>query len=135
MKYATRIGSVADVKTPCLVTGLSQARRVARAQGEIKLLDAALRDFRDQAGKVTVVQLAAGQTGGAAAGGRRRRRRPRRCHLPKDHLDCRKDPENLTRSPGRLGSDQRESEKPGSALAGQHRAQRPGQRAVSVLGT
>ena len=59
MKYATRIGSVADVKTPCLVTGVSQARRVARAQGEIKLLDAALRDFQDQAGKVSVVQLAA----------------------------------------------------------------------------
>ena len=61
MKYATRIGSVTDVKTPCLVTGASQARRVARAQGELKLLDAALRDFRDQAGKVTVVQLAAGK--------------------------------------------------------------------------
>ncbi len=61
MKYATRIGSVTDVKTPCLVSSVSQARRVARAQGELKVLDAALRDFRDQAGKVALVQLAAGK--------------------------------------------------------------------------
>ncbi len=57
MKYSIRIGTITDVKTPCLVASLAQAKRAARSQGDLQLLDAALRDFLDQAGKVTVAQL------------------------------------------------------------------------------
>jgi leucyl aminopeptidase len=59
MKYATQTGPLHELKTPCLVSGLRQAQRVARQLGERTLFDAAVRDFKDQPGRTLLVQLSA----------------------------------------------------------------------------
>ena len=59
MKYTTLTGDLHTLKTPCLVTGLKQARRVAGALGARMLFEAAIRDFKDQPSRILMVQLPA----------------------------------------------------------------------------
>ncbi|MBX3706469.1 MAG: leucyl aminopeptidase [Pseudomonadales bacterium] len=57
MKYSTQTGSLDQLSTPCLVTTLKQARRLAYQSGERTLFDAAVRDFKDLPGRTLLVQL------------------------------------------------------------------------------
>ncbi|MFW6092498.1 MAG: leucyl aminopeptidase [Pseudomonadota bacterium] len=57
MKYTTKAGTLTQLKTPCLVTGFEQARKVARQQGQQAVFEAATEDFTDKPGKVTLVNL------------------------------------------------------------------------------
>jgi leucyl aminopeptidase len=59
MKYTTLTGDLHTLKTPCLVTGLKQARRVAQQLGARAIFEAAIRDFRDQPSRLLLVQLPA----------------------------------------------------------------------------
>jgi leucyl aminopeptidase len=59
MKYAIQTGNLHELKTPCLICSLKQARRVAAQLGEAALFDAAVRDFKDQHGRTLLVQLSA----------------------------------------------------------------------------
>jgi leucyl aminopeptidase len=58
MKYSVKTGKLTDLKTPCLICSLAQAREVAGRYGQVELLDAALEDFADKPGKTRVVNLA-----------------------------------------------------------------------------
>ncbi len=57
MKYATRTGTLADLDTPCLVTSLTHARKIASSLGQQALFDAAMEDFVDKPGQVQLVNL------------------------------------------------------------------------------
>jgi leucyl aminopeptidase len=57
MKYTTRTGTLTEQKSPCLICSRSQARKVARALGHGAVVDAALADLDDKAGKVAMVHL------------------------------------------------------------------------------
>ncbi|MEM7097105.1 MAG: leucyl aminopeptidase [Pseudomonadota bacterium] len=57
MRYSIIDGDISGVSTPCLVTDLRTARKVARAQGEIKHFTKTSQDFEDTAGDVVVVNL------------------------------------------------------------------------------
>ncbi len=57
MKYSTKTGTLAELSTPCLITGLKTARRVARELGHEVVFTAATSDFKDSAGQVQVVGL------------------------------------------------------------------------------
>ncbi|MEM7217938.1 MAG: leucyl aminopeptidase [Pseudomonadota bacterium] len=57
MKYSTKTGELAKLSTDCLVVTLSQARGVAKAQGESARLTLALADFSDKPGKTRAVVL------------------------------------------------------------------------------
>ncbi|MEQ8857730.1 MAG: leucyl aminopeptidase [Pseudomonadales bacterium] len=57
MKYSTKTGSLTDQTTPCLITSLAQARRVAAQQRQTALFDTATGDFADKAGKTLLVAL------------------------------------------------------------------------------
>jgi leucyl aminopeptidase len=59
MRYSTHTGTLSGTTTPCLVASLKQAQRVARELGEQRFVEAATRDFRDQAGSTTTVPLPA----------------------------------------------------------------------------
>jgi leucyl aminopeptidase len=59
MKYTTKIGTLTELKTPCLVSSRAQARRVAKAVGHGALVDAALQDFEDKPGRVLWIRLPA----------------------------------------------------------------------------
>lgn len=59
MKYSTKTGTLAELSTPCLITGLKTARRVARELGHEALFTAATSDFKDKAGQAQVVGLPA----------------------------------------------------------------------------
>ncbi len=57
MKYSTKTGPLTEQKTPCLITSLAQARRVAASERQSDLFDAAVEDFRDKPGKTLLVSL------------------------------------------------------------------------------
>jgi leucyl aminopeptidase len=57
MKYSTKTGTLAELSTPCLITSLKTARRVARELGHEVLFTAATSDFKDSAGQAQVVGL------------------------------------------------------------------------------
>jgi leucyl aminopeptidase len=57
MKYSLKTGDLTDLKTPCLIATLGQARQVAAHQRQSELFDAAIDDFTDKPGKVRVVNL------------------------------------------------------------------------------
>jgi len=59
MKYSIQTGSLSDIKTPCLISGLQQAQRLAKQLGELEGFQAAVRDFKDQPGRTLLVQLSA----------------------------------------------------------------------------
>jgi len=58
MKYSLTDGGLDELRTPCLVTSLKNARRVARALGEQTLLARASQDFKDSVDQSLVVNLA-----------------------------------------------------------------------------
>ncbi|NCF33658.1 MAG: leucyl aminopeptidase [Proteobacteria bacterium] len=51
MKYTIATGNLQQLRTPCLITGLKTAKRVARALGEQTQLNRSIKDFDDTAGK------------------------------------------------------------------------------------
>jgi leucyl aminopeptidase len=57
MKYSTKTGTLTDLKTPCLIASVKQARQVAERHRQSELFDAAMEDFTDKPGKVRVVNL------------------------------------------------------------------------------
>lgn len=57
MKYSTRTGTLTELKTPCLIVGPEQARRIADRHGQSGLFAAAMQDFSDKAGRAQVVSL------------------------------------------------------------------------------
>lgn len=57
MKYSTVSESLQQLRTPCLVTGLKTAKRVARALGEQKQFLRCAKDFDDALGKSLCVPL------------------------------------------------------------------------------
>ncbi|MDH3642935.1 MAG: hypothetical protein OES38_12615, partial [Gammaproteobacteria bacterium] len=59
MKYSTKTGSLGEFRTPCLVTSLQNARKVAREIGQKSMLDVATTDFSDKAGQTLSVALPA----------------------------------------------------------------------------
>jgi leucyl aminopeptidase len=59
MKYSTQTGSLSDLKTPCLISGLQQAGRLAGELRELALFQAAVRDFKDKVGQTLLIQFSA----------------------------------------------------------------------------
>ena len=59
MKYSTKIGSLTEQSTPCLVTSLKQARKAAAAARQGRLFDTAVADFSDKPGQTLLVNLPA----------------------------------------------------------------------------
>ncbi|NBC23452.1 MAG: leucyl aminopeptidase [Gammaproteobacteria bacterium] len=57
MKYQTKTGSLTELSTPCLITGMSNARKVAAKHGQAALFDAATGDFTDKPGNTQLVTL------------------------------------------------------------------------------
>ena len=57
MKYSLIDGNLADLKTPCLVTTLKNARTIARATGKTSALNRATTDFGNKLEQTLVVQL------------------------------------------------------------------------------
>ena len=57
MKYSLIEGNLADLKTPCLVTTLKNARTIARATGKTSALNRATTDFGNKLEQTLVVQL------------------------------------------------------------------------------
>ena len=57
MKYSVKTGTLTDLKTPCLITSLGQARQVAERHRHGEWFDAAVEDFTDKPGKSQVVNL------------------------------------------------------------------------------
>ncbi|MCZ6711968.1 MAG: leucyl aminopeptidase [Gammaproteobacteria bacterium] len=57
MKYSTKTGSLAKIRTPCLVASLKIARRVVRELGCQDTLDVAATDFADKPGQSQSVAL------------------------------------------------------------------------------
>ncbi len=58
MKYSTKTGTLAELATGTLITGLKTARQVTGALQQGALLDAATADFKDQVGQTLTVLLA-----------------------------------------------------------------------------
>ena len=58
MKYSLTDGSLHDLRTPCLVVSLKNAKRVARALGEGNMFSRASQDFKDSKENTLVVHLA-----------------------------------------------------------------------------
>ena len=57
MKYSTKTGTLAELRTPCLVASLDTARQVCRALGETSVFNTATTDFEDKAGTLLRVNL------------------------------------------------------------------------------
>ncbi|MFU8814650.1 MAG: leucyl aminopeptidase [Pseudomonadales bacterium] len=57
MKYSVKTGALAELKTPCLITSVEQARQVAARHRHSDLFAAAMDDFIDKPGKALVVNL------------------------------------------------------------------------------
>jgi leucyl aminopeptidase len=57
MKYSTKTGSLAEIRTPCLVASLQTARRVVRELGCRDTLEVATTDFSDKPGQSQSVAL------------------------------------------------------------------------------
>ena len=57
MKYSIAAGNLQQLRTPCLITGLKTAKRIARALGEAKQFSRSTKDFDDAAGKSVCVHL------------------------------------------------------------------------------
>jgi len=57
MKYQTKTGSLTELSTPCLIAGLTAARKVAAKHGQAALFDAATGDFTDKPGNTQLVTL------------------------------------------------------------------------------
>ena len=57
MKYSTKTGTLTQLATGALVTGLKTAHQVARALKQGTLLEAAVADFKDLAGQILTVRL------------------------------------------------------------------------------
>lgn len=57
MRYTTRTGALTELSTPCLVTSLEQAGKVAARHGQRPVLDAAAADFSDKPGQTMLVNL------------------------------------------------------------------------------
>ena len=57
MRYQTKTGSLTELSTPCLITSLDQARKVAAKHRQKALFDAAITDFQDKPGKTRLVPL------------------------------------------------------------------------------
>jgi len=57
MNYAAANSDLAALRTPCLGTSLSVAKRVARATGNAATLNRAITDFKDKAGEILCVNL------------------------------------------------------------------------------
>lgn len=57
MRYQTKTGSLTELSTPCLITSLDQARKVAAKHRQKALFDAAITDFQDKPGKTLLVPL------------------------------------------------------------------------------
>ena len=57
MKYTTVTGNLQQLRTPCLITGLKTAKRIARALGEQQHFNRSSKDFDDAPGKSLCVHL------------------------------------------------------------------------------
>jgi leucyl aminopeptidase len=57
MKYSTKTGTLAELRTPCLVTSLANGRRVCQALGEAAAFSTATADFNDKTGQFIRVNL------------------------------------------------------------------------------
>jgi leucyl aminopeptidase len=57
MKYSLTEGTLHDLRTPCLVVSLKNAKRVARALGVTKLFSVASQDFKDTADQSLAINL------------------------------------------------------------------------------
>ena len=57
MKYTTVTGNLQQLRTPCLITGLKTATRIARALGEQQHFNRSSKDFDDAPGKSLCVHL------------------------------------------------------------------------------
>ena len=57
MKYSTVVGNIQKLKTPCLITDLKTAKRVARALGEQQQFSRNTKDFEDSSGNSQCVHL------------------------------------------------------------------------------
>lgn len=57
MRYSLVEGNAADFSTPCLVTSLKEATKVARVVGQSAVLSNATQDFKDRLGQVLSVNL------------------------------------------------------------------------------
>ena len=57
MKYSTATGNLQQLRTPCLITGLKTAKRIARALGEQQQFSRSTKDFDDRPGKSQCVHL------------------------------------------------------------------------------
>ena len=57
MKYSLIEGNLTDLKTPCLVTTLKRARKVARTLGKANLFNRATTDFKDNLDQTLCVHL------------------------------------------------------------------------------
>ena len=62
MKYSLTEGTLHELRTPCLVVSLKNAKRVARALGATNIFSVAVQDFKDTADQSLTVNL-----GGAVA--------------------------------------------------------------------
>ena len=57
MKYSTVVGNIQKLRTPCLITDLKTAKRVARALGEQQQFSRNTKDFEDSSGNSQCVHL------------------------------------------------------------------------------